>query len=159
LEYCDSSIVRNRENYYIKRFNPEYNNLNNAGSGYKHTEENEGSKGRRLYRHSNITKAKISESAFARKEKKLINKKGKDLKLPRKISEKLQLFPKLQAHITSIILANSDKVEITNIDTKVVICYDSVRKAAEALNCSPNTIRKYSAEKKYQIIIVPCTKK
>jgi predicted ATPase len=71
LEYCDSSIVRNRENYYIKRFNPEYNNLNNAGSGYKHTEENEGSKGVRENRHSNITKAKISESAFARKEKKL----------------------------------------------------------------------------------------
>jgi hypothetical protein len=76
----------------------------------------------------------------------------------------LQLSPKLQAHITSVILANSDKVEITNIDTKVVICYDSVRKAAEALNCSPNTIRKYSAEKRilkniYQIIIFPRTKK
>jgi len=28
------------------------------------------------------------------------------------------------------------------------MCYDSVRKAAEALNCSPNAIRKYSAEEK-----------
>jgi len=133
LEYCNSSIVRDRENYYIKRFNPEYIILNNAGSGYKHTEENEGSKSRRPYRYSNITKAKISESLLARKENKLINKIGKDLKLPRKISEKLQRFPKLQAHITSIILANSDKVVITNIDTKAVMHYDSVRKAAEAL--------------------------
>jgi hypothetical protein len=44
------------------------------------------------------------------------------------------------------------------------MCYDSVRKAAEALNCSPNAIRKYSAEEKilkkiYQIIIFPHTKK
>lgn len=148
MEYCDSSIVRDRENYYIKRLNPEYNILNNAGSGYKHTKGNEGTKSRRLYRHLNITKAKISESVFARKENKLMNNKGKDLKLPRKISEKLQRSPKLQAHISSIILANSDKVVITNIDTKVVMCYDSVRKAAEALNCSPNTIRKCSAEEK-----------
>lgn len=72
LEYCDSSIVRDRENYYIERLNPEFNILNNAGSGYKHSEENEGSKGRRPYRHSDITKAKISESAF--KEKKKVNK-------------------------------------------------------------------------------------
>jgi len=94
-------------------------------------------------------------------ESKLINKKGKDLNLPRKISEKLQRFPKLQVHITSIVLSNSDRVVITNIDTKAVMCYDSVRKAAEALNCSPNTIRKYSAERKflkkqiYQIILFP----
>lgn len=94
LEYCDSSILRDRENYYIKRLNPEYNILNNAGSGYKHTEGNEGSKSRRLYRHSNITKAKISESVFAFKENKLINNKGKDLKLPRK-SCKIAMIPEI----------------------------------------------------------------
>jgi len=68
LEYCDSSILQDRENYYIKRAAPEYNILNNAGSGYKHTEENEPSKPPpRLYRHSDIARAKISESACARK--------------------------------------------------------------------------------------------
>ena len=45
--------------------------------------------------------------------------------------------------MTSLNLINRDKVEIINIDTKITICYDSVRKAAAALKCSPNTIRKY----------------
>jgi hypothetical protein len=131
-EYCDKSIVRDREYYFIKLFHPEYNILNNAGLGYNHT-----------------------EALFARKER-----KAKAQVFPGKISEKLQAFPKLRAHVTSLILANSDKVEITNIDTKEVIYYDSVRKAAEPLNCSPNTIRKHSAGKKrlkfiYQITIFP----
>lgn len=32
LEYCDSSILLERENYYIKLLNPEYNILQIAGS-------------------------------------------------------------------------------------------------------------------------------
>jgi len=70
LEYCNSSILRDRENFYIQILDPEYNILNNVTQSYKNIEESEGSRGRRLYRHSDITKAKISESAFARKEKK-----------------------------------------------------------------------------------------
>lgn len=40
LEYCPSSIVRDREQFYIDKLNPEYNILNIAGSnlGYKHSE-------------------------------------------------------------------------------------------------------------------------
>jgi group I intron endonuclease len=38
LEYCESSILIKREQYYIDTLNPEYNILKIAGSsfGYKH---------------------------------------------------------------------------------------------------------------------------
>jgi group I intron endonuclease len=41
LEYCESSILIKREQYYIDTLNPEYNILKRAGSilGYKHTKE------------------------------------------------------------------------------------------------------------------------
>ncbi len=40
LEYCPSSIVLTREQFYLDNFNPEYNILKVAGSnlGYKHSE-------------------------------------------------------------------------------------------------------------------------
>lgn len=40
LEYCPSSIVLTREQFYLDKFNPEYNILKVAGSnlGYKHSE-------------------------------------------------------------------------------------------------------------------------
>jgi group I intron endonuclease len=40
LEYCPSSIVLDREQFYIDKLNPEYNILKIAGSsfGYKHSE-------------------------------------------------------------------------------------------------------------------------
>ena len=66
LEYCDKSIVREKENYYINLLKPEYNILNNAGLGYTHSEE--GLKRRSVYRHSNLTKIRISNAAFLRKE-------------------------------------------------------------------------------------------
>ena len=163
LEYCDKNLVREKEKYYIDFLKPEYNNLNNAGLGYNHSEE--GLKSRVLYRHSDFTKAKISQAAFNRKKKsiafRLLSKIGNNLE-PLILSEKFKQSPKLQAHLISLNLANSDKVEITNIDTKITICYDSVRKAAAVLNCSPNTIRKYCDEQrilknKYQIKIVSRT--
>lgn len=41
LEYCDRSIVINREQYYLDKYEPEYNILTKAGSslGFKHSEE------------------------------------------------------------------------------------------------------------------------
>ena len=66
LEYCEKSIVREKEIYYINLLKPEYNILNNAGLGYTHSEE--GLKRRSVYRHSNLTKIRISNAAFLRKE-------------------------------------------------------------------------------------------
>lgn len=41
LEYCDRSIVINREQYYLDKYEPEYNILTKAGSslGFKHYEQ------------------------------------------------------------------------------------------------------------------------
>lgn len=41
LEYCDRSIVINREQYYLDKYEPEYNILTKAGSslGFKHSEQ------------------------------------------------------------------------------------------------------------------------
>lgn len=155
LEYCDKSIVREKENYYINLFKPEYNILNNAGLGYTHSEE--GLKRRSVYRHSNLTKIRISNAAFLRKEN-----QGKLATNHPKLSASLS--PKLEAHLASLNLKNSYKVEITNIDTNVTNSYDSIRKAADALNCSHNTIRKYSIKQiilknKYQIKIFCLTDK
>lgn len=60
LEYCDKSVVRLKENYYINLFKPEYNILNNGGLG--HSEEC--LKSSCVYKYSDFTKAKISEAAF-----------------------------------------------------------------------------------------------
>jgi group I intron endonuclease len=39
MEYCESSVLINREQYYLDRLKPEYNILKIAGSsfGYKHS--------------------------------------------------------------------------------------------------------------------------
>lgn len=41
LEYCDRSIVINREQYYLDKYEPEYNILTKAGSslGFRHYEQ------------------------------------------------------------------------------------------------------------------------
>ena len=152
LEYCDKSIVREKEINYIILLKPEYNILNNEGLGYTHSEE--GYKSTPVYRHSDLTRTKISEAAFNRKE----NQSIRSVNLP-KLSEVFKQSSKLQVHLTSLTLRNSYKVEITNIDTNITNSYDSVRRAAEALNCSHNTIKKYSTKQKilknkYQIKIL-----
>lgn len=161
LEYCDRLIVRKRENYYINLLKPEYNILNNEGVGYIHSEDSKQS--RPVYRHSEITKIKISNAAFSRK-KKSINLLNTDLDLQEasnisgNYTEKFKQSAKLQAHLTSLIKINSHKVEITDIDKNITTCFDSVRKAAKALNLSPNTLRKYNGgdkilKNKYKVII------
>lgn len=41
LEYCDRSIVINREQYYLDKYEPDYNILTKAGSslGFRHYEQ------------------------------------------------------------------------------------------------------------------------
>ena len=55
---------------------------------------------------------------------------------------------KHQVHLNNLKLKNSYKVEITNIDTNVVISCDSMRAAAKFLNSSHNTIKKYGKNQK-----------
>ena len=88
LEYCELSVLIEREQYYIDTLKPEYNILNVAGSlfGYKHTIESlekmseiasnrseetiaklrEAALGR-TYKHTEETKNRISEAMLGRK--------------------------------------------------------------------------------------------
>lgn len=54
---------------------------------------------------------------------------------------------KIRKRLSKLNLEKSIKVEIFDLETKVKIIYDSMRKAAEALNCARNTIHYY--EKQY----------
>lgn len=74
IEYCDPSVVRQRETYYIKGLNPEYNILRIGGSllGFKHSEISR-IKIRRAKLGSKLsleTRALISELALRRKRSK-----------------------------------------------------------------------------------------
>jgi len=67
LEYCDSSIVLEREQYYLDTYKPEYNILKHAGSvkGLKHSKKTidhlrKINKGKS---HSESTKLKLSNNA------------------------------------------------------------------------------------------------
>jgi group I intron endonuclease len=161
LEYCDRLIVREREIYYINQLKPDYNILNNEGLGYIHSEDS--TKSRPIYKHSERTKMKISNAAFSRKEKS-INLLNTDLNLQEAsnisgiYTEIFKFSAKLQAHLTSLIHSNNQKIEIIDLDTNITTCYDSVRKAAKALNLSPNTLRKYNGgekilKNKYKVLI------
>jgi len=64
LEYCDRSIVINREQFFIDHFKPEYNILSKAGSslGFKHSEETLSTFRSRMLSNealSNLRKAKV----------------------------------------------------------------------------------------------------
>jgi len=161
LEYCDRLIVRKRENYYINLLKPDYNILNNEGLGYIHSENSE--KGRPVYKHSESAKIKISNAAFSRKEKSINLLKTElalheDSNISGNYTEKFKQSTKLQAHLTSLINSNSQKVELIDLDTNITTYYGSVRKAAKALNLSPNTLRKYNGgekilKNKYKVLI------
>lgn len=68
LEYCDTSILIQREQYYIDLLKPEYNILQVAGSllGYKHTEESLQKMREKASNPSEETIAKLREKALGR---------------------------------------------------------------------------------------------
>lgn len=68
LEYCSSSDVITREQYYIDILKPEYNILQVAGSlfGYKHTQESLAKMKEVALNRSDETKAKLREAALGK---------------------------------------------------------------------------------------------
>lgn len=68
LEYCEPSILVEREQYYIDLLNPEYNILKVAGSlfGYKHTQESLNKMREIALNRSDETKAKLREAALGK---------------------------------------------------------------------------------------------
>jgi len=152
IEYCDVSVLLERETFYIQTLKPEYNILQSGGSnlGYKHTEE---SKARMSASASNRTdelKAKYSKAAVGRKFNHTEETKAKlsAASMNRKLSEETKA--KL-----SVIQSNrlkdpvpGNKVVVTDTFTGETLEYDSIRKTAKELDTNHNTIRNYIKSKK-----------
>lgn len=147
LEYCDPSVVIEREQYYIDLFKPEYNILKVAGSlfGYKHTEESLAKMKEIAQNRSEETKAKLREAALGRtfnhtEETKI---KLRDAILGIKRSEetraKLRVIQsKRKKHPVAGI-----KIKVKDTQTRETFFYDSVRITAKELNSNHTTISNY----------------
>lgn len=123
IEYCEPSNAIAREQFYLDLLKPEYNILVKAGSslGFKHAEE---------------TKTKMSLSAKER-----LKREG--IAGP--------FVGKCHTESSLALLSNAAKnrltlpvpglqVEVTNIETNITIRYDSIRKAADALDSDIKTL-------------------
>ena len=130
LEYCDSSELLTREQYYFDLLNPEYNILKNAYSllGYKHSAE---------------SLAKISARALGRifseehKTKMSEAKKGKNHPLYGKTHSEQS------KHKNSLSQPNSIKIVVTDLELKTKTTFGSIREAARALNITQCVINNY----------------
>jgi group I intron endonuclease len=134
VEYCDKEKCIERENYYLKAFNPEYNISKEAGapmSGRNHSDESkkimsDNNKGENNpmfgQNHSDETRKKISE---ANKGKTRADGAG----MP------------------------AQQIEVVDLQEKTITTYDSIREAVRALNIHKSVIDKYfsrNQEKPYK---------
>jgi|SRR5690349_2929303 group I intron endonuclease len=139
LEYCDPSEVIAREQYYIDTFNPKYNVLKVAGStlGYKHTEETKAKFKNRKFAADHLEKLKAHLTELNRTERQRLAARERMLK----INE-----------------AKGLKVEVTDLRTNETLIYNSLRKAAEALNTDYKSLRYNENKQKERGTIVPFKK-
>ena len=157
LEYCDSADLLKREQYYIDKWNPEYNILKTAGSslGFKHSDETRTKISNSLagernpmfgLKHSDEIIAKISNS-LAGERNPMFGKTGS--KNPRfgkqhssETRAKISIFkagkPRPQGAGKS-----SQPVEVIDIKNNIKTRHDSISAAALALGIKPATISKY----------------
>ena len=128
LEYCNTSNLINREQYYINLLKPEYNILKTAGSvlGLKHSETT-----KELYRTTRLG-VKRSKHLKLSRAGELVRNTGKT----RVFSEETRL--KLSANNHKSIAVN-----IRNTETGVVTTFSSQNKAAQFLGVSETTVRRF----------------
>ena len=128
LEYCDPSLIIEREQFYIDFFNPEYNIKPKAYSslGFKHSES---------------TKAQMriktpEHLAKLRKNIARVNSTPFSSEAPRRarISDGMAKFN---------VLTKSKKLIFTNIETNDTLHFSSFRDAALKMKMSRNTISKH----------------
>lgn len=169
LEYCDRKVVINREQHYIDTFKPEYNILKFAGSalGYVHSAEAiEKMRLKAIGRnhtvetiakmvgrtHSEVTKNKIKKILQTEEVRyKMLEAalKRKGTKLPEETREKMKYA---QVNRNWVPVAGI-KVEVKDLNTDKVTVYESISKAAEALNIPKGTVGrrvKMNIEKPYK---------
>jgi len=138
LEYCSSSELLERENYYIKILKPEYNILKEARSslGYKHSEE-------ALLKMSAIRKnlsdearQNLSSAATGRILSEETKEKISAARLGIKLSDETRA--KISAATSAI---HGVAVVVKNIETGETEEYVTMTEAAKALNVSRTTIK------------------
>ena len=126
LEYCESSEVILREQYYIDLLKPEYNILQVAGSsfGYKHTIES-------LQKMSEIAKNR-SEETIAKLREAALGKTHSEETIAklREIASNRLKHP-----------VEGKKIEVKDTQTGEIFYYDSLRSAAKSLGTSITPIR------------------
>ena len=136
IEYCEPSILIEREQYYIDVLKPEYNIAKNAGSrlGTKQSEK---------------TKQLISS---ALKNRIFSNKSKEKMKIASKLrlGEKSFFFGKTHTIETrnKISLIKSLPVKIMNIVTNTEKYFSNNKEAAKYLGIGVSTLRKYKKEGK-----------
>jgi group I intron endonuclease len=124
--------VIQREQYYIDLLKPEYNILKVAGSslGHKHTEE---------------SRAQMSATHLSRTWSE--EHKAKLIENITKLNSNPEQQAKSRERIIRYNLTKSIKVEVLDLETNLTSTYDSIRKAAEALNCAKNSIHYFEKQK------------
>lgn len=145
LEYCEPSVLIEREQYYIDTLNPEYNILKVAGSlfGYKHTIESLQKMSEIAKNRSEETIAKLREAALGRtyKHKEETKKKISETMLGRKHTdetiEKLKFIQSNRAKPP----VKGTSVQVRDILTGKITIYDSLRNAGKGLNSNHISMR------------------
>ena len=138
LEYCERSLLIEREQYYYDLLKPEYNILQKAGStlGFKHSQETKAKM--RVKSPENLIKI--------RNHLKKLNSTPFSPEVRKRISAGMANFN---------ILTKSKKIVFTNIETQEIFTFVSMREASLKMNISRNTITKYLLSKevygKYKI--------
>jgi group I intron endonuclease len=123
LEYCPSSIVLAREQFYLDKFNPEYNILKIAGSNLG-------------YRHSEASLKLMSLASKSRNESEEVLKFKREVMLGRKLSED---------HLEKMAKNNPFRVPIiiSNIKTGNREEFTSMARAALFLGVHMTTVKRY----------------
>jgi group I intron endonuclease len=127
LEYCELSVLLEREQYYLDLLNPEYNILKTAGSrlGAKHTLE---------------AIAKLKASALNRSEDAIIKNLEHLKKLNTSLKHKEHLA-KLNASPEHIAIHAKPVVVLNTVNGESVE-FRSITQAASFLQAHPETIRR-----------------
>jgi len=153
LEYCELSLLIEREQYYIDLFNPEYNILKIAGSllGFRHSEETKAkmSTDRQDDKHplfgkshSENTKAKISKALSGKAHfnfGKSLSEETKNKISAANKGENHHMFGKTPpADIVKNLAGVA--IEVLDLETNETTIYSSMKKAAKAIGVSSPVI-------------------
>jgi group I intron endonuclease len=161
LEYCDPSLVIEREQYFIDPLlfffikkkliplavdllKPEYNILQVAGSlfGYKHTPESLEKMREIALNRSDETKAKLREAALGKTYKHTEETKIKlrDAVLGKKHSDETKAKLRVIQSTRIKHLVAGFKIEVKDVHTGQILYYDSLRAAGKELNTNHVTL-------------------